>query len=126
MILAVLISPRFLSRAEQIQPDAEGPYLVDDYDLASRLSYFLWSSPPDQELLDLAGKAALNEPEMLRLQVQRMLKDERSERFAENFFGQWLGLRQLDHQQPDRTAFPDFDDALKQDFKSEVNLLIST
>jgi hypothetical protein len=125
MILAVLISPRFLSRAEQIQPDAEGPYLVDDYDLASRLSYFLWSSPPDQELLDLAGKAALNEPEMLRLQVQRMLKDERSERFAENFFGQWLGLRQLDHQQPDRTAFPDFDDALKQDFKSEVNLLIS-
>jgi hypothetical protein len=124
MITAVLISPRFLSRAEQVQPDLNTPYLVDDYDLASRLSYFLWSSPPDQELIDLAEKDLLNEPEMLRAQVRRMLSDERSGRFAQNFFGQWLGLRQLDRLQPDHSTFPEFDDALRQDFKSEVEHLI--
>lgn len=124
MITAVLISPRFLSRAEQVQPDLDEPYRVDDYDLASRLSYFLWSSPPDEELIELAEKGTLNEPEMLRAQVQRMLKDARSARFAENFFGQWLGLRQLDRLQPDRDTFPEFDDALRQDFKSEVEQLI--
>jgi len=78
MIIAVLISPRFLMRAERNQPDAEQPYPVDDYDLASRLSFFLWSGPPDEVLMKLAARDVLHKPEQLDIQITRMLADPRS------------------------------------------------
>ena len=124
-ITAVLISPRFLSRVEQADLEAPGSYLVDDYDMASRLSFFLWSSPPDQELLDLAAKGELNNPAMLAEQTKRMLRDPKSQALADHFFGQWLGLGQLETHRPDAATFAEFDDSLRSAMREEVRHYLS-
>ena len=86
---------------------------LDDFALASRLSYFLWSSMPDEELLTLAGQKQLSHADILRKQVERLLKDARAAAFTENFAGQWLGLRAIDFTVPDPTLYPEYDNVLK-------------
>jgi Protein of unknown function (DUF1592)/Protein of unknown function (DUF1588)/Protein of unknown function (DUF1587)/Protein of unknown function (DUF1585)/Protein of unknown function (DUF1595)/Planctomycete cytochrome C len=103
---AVLVSPHFLFLREK-------PGKLDDFALASRLSYFLWSSMPDEELLGLAEKGKLHQPDTLRTQVERMLKDARASAFTTNFAGQWLGLRSIDATAPDPALYPEYDDVLK-------------
>lgn len=112
---AVLVSPHFLFLREQ-------PGKLDDFALASRLSYFMWSSMPDEELLTLAEQGKLNEPVALRKQVERMLKDPKASAFTENFAGQWLGLRNIDATAPDPTLYPEYDDILKTAMVKETLL----
>ncbi|GIW90190.1 MAG: filamin [Pirellulaceae bacterium] len=115
-VAAALVSPHFLFRIEA-DPDnlAAGTIrTLNDYELASRLSYFLWSSMPDEELFQLAAANKLHEPQVLEQQVRRMLKDPKSWALAENFAAQWLNLRNLNEAQPDPQQFPGFDDALRQ------------
>lgn len=121
---SVLISPQFLFRIEK-QPVgiAKGqPYAASDLELASRLSFFLWSSMPDDELLELAEQGNLSQPETLEKQVRRMLDDEKSASLTTNFASQWLYLRNLDSITPDLRQFPDFDDNLRQGFRRETEL----
>lgn len=124
MLTAVLISPGFLMRLEQDQPEASQPYPIDDYELASRLSFFLWSRPPDDVLLALAAKGELSTPKVLEAQTLRMLKDPRSQALADNFFGQWLGLREIATHQPDQKQFPEFNEALRRAMLEEVRGLL--
>jgi hypothetical protein len=124
MLTAVLISPRFLLRIESARPDVKGPYPIDDYDLATRLSYFLWSSPPDDQLLSLAAKGALGTPEMLEKQARRMLADPRSQALVDNFMGQWLQLRGLATHAPDAKKFPQFTATLRSSMKTELSLFL--
>ena len=105
---SILASPHFLLLAE---PTPNGPKL-DDYGLASRLSYFLWSTLPDGELLELAKKGELSKPAVLRAQVERMLESPLARRFTENFVGQWLDLRSIDTTIPDPQLYGDFDGTL--------------
>jgi hypothetical protein len=112
---AVLCSPRFLFFREQ-------PGKLDDWALASRLSYFFWSTLPDQELFELAKKGALSEPTILRQQVERLLRDPRARAFTENFVGQWLDLRQIDATTPDKKLYPEFDELLKISMVRETEL----
>ena len=121
---ALLVSPRFLFRIEDDPPGAEPatPYRVADLDLASRLSFFLWSSLPDEELIGLAERGRLHDPAELDRQVARMLDDPRSRAFIENFGGQWLYLRNLRTAAPDAQLFPDFDDNLREALRRETEL----
>jgi len=124
----LLVSPEFLFRVEH---DAEtaapgSVYPVSDLTLASRLSFFLWSSIPDDELLGVAERGALRDPTELERQVQRMLADPRSTAFVENFAGQWLYLRNLDAVVPVQSEFPDFDDTLRQSLKRETELFFGS
>src|SRR5262249_37349275 len=98
-------------------------YRIPDLQLASRLSFFLWSSIPDDELLELAERGKLTKPEVMERQVQRMLRDRRSQSLVSNFADQWLHLRNLDSITPDLRLFPDFDDNLRQAFRKETELL---
>ncbi|MCA9146332.1 MAG: DUF1592 domain-containing protein [Planctomycetales bacterium] len=107
---SVLCSPNFLYLAETNGSPSER---ISDLELASRLSYFLWSSLPDDELLQLAAAGRLSDREVLASQVNRMLRDSRIERFIDNFTGQWLRLREIDETTPDSKLFPEFDDYLK-------------
>jgi Protein of unknown function (DUF1592)/Protein of unknown function (DUF1588)/Protein of unknown function (DUF1585)/Protein of unknown function (DUF1587)/Protein of unknown function (DUF1595) len=122
---AVLVSPHFLFRIELDPPGAtaKSAYRVTDIQLASRLSFFLWSSIPDDELLGLAERDELSRPEVLEAQVRRMLADPRSRSLVSNFAGQWLHLRNLESITPDLRLFPDFDDNLRQAFRRETELL---
>ncbi|MDT8398730.1 MAG: DUF1592 domain-containing protein [Pseudomonadales bacterium] len=124
----VLASPKFIYRIEQEPANvAVGErYPVSDLDLASRLSFFLWSSIPDRELLDLAKAGRLSDPAVLERQVKRMLNDKKSEAMTENFAGQWLALRSLDSHVPVVDQFPDFDDRLRRSFKKETELLVDS
>lgn len=122
---AVLISPRFLMRIEDSDAKANGPYKVAAYDLASRLSYFLWSAPPDDELMKVAADGTLQDPAVLEQQTLRMLKDRRSRALAENFAGQWLQLRGLADHKPDAKTFPQFTPALRDAMLEEAYLFIS-
>ena len=97
-------------------------YYLNGYALASRLSYFLWSSMPDEELFDLAAKGRLQDPNVLAAQAKRMLKDPRARALSDNFAGQWLQLRSLDSATPDPKRFTDFDDGLRQAMKTETEL----
>ena len=121
---ATLASTEFLFRIERDPGNArpKTAYRVTDVELASRLSFFLWSSIPDEELLGLAIDGKLKEPTVLEQQVRRMLADPRSEALVTNFAGQWLYLRNLAAQNPDARAFPDFDDNLRQSFRRETEL----
>ncbi len=121
----VLISPNFLLKIERVAPDAKSGEVValSEYELASRLSFFLWSSIPDRELLDLAKSNRLSQPAVLDAQVERMLRDHRSQSLVENFLEQWLYLRNLESMTPDLRMFPDFDDNLRQAFRQETRLL---
>jgi len=95
VLMAALTSSNFLYRIEAVEPGASKPYLVSDFELATRLAYFLWSSTPDGELLRLAGAGKLSEPAVLSAQVQRMLKSPKIRELSRNFAGQWLGFREL-------------------------------
>ena len=110
---AVFCSPHFLYLNELLQ-DGHGAKRTarDDYAVASRLSYFLWSSAPDEELLNLAAEGTLRRPEVLHAQVERMLKDPKSQRFTQNFAGQWLDLRNINETSPDPQVYGEFDDVL--------------
>jgi uncharacterized protein DUF1592/uncharacterized protein DUF1588/uncharacterized protein DUF1585/uncharacterized protein DUF1595 len=124
----ILASPLFAFRVER---DPEGAaagsaYRVPDLELASRLSFFLWSSIPDDELLDLAARKKLSDPATLEQQVRRMLADERSNAIVSNFAGQWLQLRNVRSVQPNSDEFPDFDDNLRQAFRRETELLFGS
>lgn len=110
----ILVSPDFLFLREKASASgAPAATKLDDYALASRLSYFLWSSMPDEPLFKLAEARRLREPGVLRQQVERMLSDPKAEAFTENFTGQWLSLRAIDATSPDRTLYPEYDDILK-------------
>ncbi|QDS95713.1 hypothetical protein FF011L_45130 [Roseimaritima multifibrata] len=126
-IQAILVSPHFLYRVEQPgKGDPEAPMpLVSQFELASRLSYFLWSSMPDDELLRLAYRGELRDPEKLRDKIRRMIADPRAAHFIENFAGQWLQLRNLDRVQPDTEQFPEFSDATREQMKRETLLLFA-
>jgi hypothetical protein len=125
---ALLTSTEFLFRIER-DPDEMAPgtaYKVSDVALASRLSFFLWSSPPDDELLGLAERRQLSDPATLERQVRRMLADSRSESLTTNFASQWLHLRNLTSVTPDARLFPDFDANLRQGFRRETELLFES
>ena len=121
---SILSSPKFVFRAEQDSPAPPGTvYPISDLELASRLSFFLWSSIPDDDLIDAAQRGSLRQPAVLERQVRRMLADRRSDAMVENFAGQWLQLRNLRASIPDQNDFPDFDDNLRQAFRRETELL---
>jgi mono/diheme cytochrome c family protein len=124
----ILASPKFFIRVEQ-EPASVAPgavYPVSDYELASRLSFFLWSSIPDDELLGLADEGRLKNPEVLERQVRRMLADPRADRMVSNFAGQWLQLRNLRNSVPNEDMFPSFDDNLRQSFQRETELFFGS
>jgi hypothetical protein len=125
---AVLASPEFLFRVEQ-DPTGVAPhtaYRLRDLELASRISFFLWSSIPDDELLDTAVRGELHKPRVLEKQVRRMLADDRSRNLVNNFAEQWLYLGNLDLLTPDLRLFPDFDDNLRQAFRKETELFFES
>ncbi|NKB33890.1 MAG: DUF1592 domain-containing protein [Pseudomonadales bacterium] len=122
----LLVSPDFLFRIQQDPTgiDAGSSYPINDVELASRLSFFIWSSAPDAELLDLAEQGSLRDPDVLEQQVQRMMADQRATAFIENFVGQWLYLRNLDGHYPLPVAYPEFDENLREAFQRETELFI--
>ena len=127
-VRALLVSPDFLFR---VVSDPAGtapgaPYRLSDLELASRISFFLWSSIPDDELLDVAAEGRLREPGVLERQVRRMLADPRSEALARNFAGQWLRLRNISGALPSDVLFPDFGESLRQDFVRETELFFDS
>ena len=124
----LLVSPQFLYRIER-DPDgavAGNSYPVTDPELASRLSFFLWSSIPDDELLDLASQGKLRQPGVLEKQVRRMMADKRSEPLVTNFAEQWLYLRDLDSRKPNEILFADFDESLRDAFRKETDLFLDS
>jgi hypothetical protein len=124
----ILVSPQFLFRVEQDPGDAAPgtTYRIGDLELASRLSFFLWSSLPDDELVDAAVAGELGRPAGLERQVERMLADQRATALAKTFASQWLYLRNLRAAAPDMYVFPDFDDNLRQSAIRETELLFET
>jgi hypothetical protein len=124
----ILTDPEFVFRMEK-DPEGVAPgsvYRISDLELASRLSFFLWSSIPDERLLRLASQDTLHVPAVLDAEVRRMLRDPRSDALVQNFAGQWLYLRNLKNQVPNSMAFPDFDDNLRQSFRRETELLFAS
>ena len=123
----LLVSPQFLFRVEHQPADVSASsYRVSDLDLASRLSFFLWSSIPDEELLNAAAQGQLKDPAILEREVRRMLKDPRSESMVSNFAEQWLFLRDIDAKQPDELLFPDFDESLRSAMRRETELFLDS
>lgn len=125
---ALLVTPDFLFRVEPDPPGIKpgAAYPISDIALASRLSFFLWSSVPDDELLGLAARGTLSKPDVLERQVQRMLKDSRSGALVSNFAGQWLLLRNLNVTVPNGDLFPEFDDGLRDAFRRETELFFES
>jgi mono/diheme cytochrome c family protein len=123
----VLASPSFIFRVEEDAAYTAGTvHRVSDLELASRLSFFLWSSIPDETLLDLATKGQLSQPAVLERQVRRMLADPRANALVSNFSGQWLHLRNLKTIAPNHDEFPDFDDTLREAFQKEAELFVDS
>jgi hypothetical protein len=125
---ALLSSPKFLIRVER-EPSGLKPgaaYRLTDLELASRLSFFLWKSIPDDELLDTAARGQLKDPATLALQVRRMLADRRATRFMSDFVGQWLEVRNIHSQNPDVQLFPSFDDSLRRAMMRETELFFES
>src|SRR5207247_214479 len=118
----ILVSPDFLFHIERVPPRvATGEaYPISDVDLASRLSFFLWSSLPDEELLDLAIRRRLHDRSILEQQVRRMVADPRAQSLVTNFASQWLYLRNMRTRAPDPRTFPEFDDNLREAFERET------
>ena len=119
---------KFLFRIERdpARLPPAGVYAISDLELASRLSFFLWSSIPDDELIDVAARGDLDKSGVLEKQVTRMLADPRSSNLVTNFASQWLHLRNLDSMTPDMRLFPDFDDNLRQAFRQETEMLVDS
>jgi mono/diheme cytochrome c family protein len=124
-LASILVNPNFLFRLERQPPElkTDQPYRISELELASRLSFFLWSSIPDDQLLDAAIRGDLSDQEELESQVRRMLSDDRSASLVTNFADQWLFLRNLESFVPDARLFPDFDHNLRQAFRRETELL---
>jgi hypothetical protein len=124
----LLADPEFVYReeAEPTALPAGKPYRVSDLALASRLSFFLWSSVPDDELIDLASQGKLRDPAILEKEVRRMLSDPKSDALVTNFTGQWLGVRSLQTSEPAVNLFPDFDDNLRAAYKREIELFFGS
>jgi hypothetical protein len=122
----LLVSPQFLFRIERDPAGAApgGVHPVSNLELASRLSFFLWSSIPDDELLDAAAQGKLSQPVILEAQVKRMLADPRASTLTSSFAEQWLYLRDLDAKKPNEVLFPDFDESLRDAFRKETDLLL--
>lgn len=123
---ALLVSPDFLFRIERDPRTTTRVYRLNDFELASRLSFFLWSSIPDDELLTLAERGKLKDAAVLQQQVQRMLDDPKSQAFVNNFGGQWLQLRNLDTTTPDPELFPTFDEGLRRALRRETELFFES
>lgn len=125
---AILVSPNFLFRIEHDPKpnDAAAIHPVNDYELASRLSYFLWSSTPDENLLTAAGQGHLHDSAVLNAQVKRMLQDPKSDALVENFAGQWLELRNLDSIHPDPDEFPQFNAQLRAAMYTESKMFVES
>ena len=124
----LLIDPEFLFRIERDPPGAApgAPYRLTDLELASRLSFFLWSSIPDEELLDVAERGRLSDPGVLEGQVRRMLADARASALVDNFAGQWLSLRSVEGIAPDPNLFPGFDENLREALRRETELFFES
>lgn len=124
----ILAGPEFLFRLERVPADSTtgGPYRIPQLDLASNLAFFLWSTIPDDELLDLGEHGKLREPAVLQRQVVRMIKDPRSDAMLTSFASQWLSLRNLDAVEPLESQFPDFDHELREAMRRETELLIAS
>ena len=123
----LLVSPEFLFRVERDpEDDSRGPYDISDLALASRLSFFLWASIPDDELLDVAANGTLRDPGVLEAQVRRMLADPRADTLVTNFAAQWLYLRNLPAVSPNFITFPDFDDTLRRAMRQETELFFGS
>jgi hypothetical protein len=121
----ILMSPNFLFRIER-DPAGEASHPVSDYELASRLSYFLWSSMPDDPLLSLAAKGQLHDPAVLHAQTRRMLADAKAGALATNFAGEWLGTRNLNFEGPDAKAFPQYDVELRDAMQTETQMFFES
>lgn len=121
VLKAVLVSPNFLFKVEE-EPQKDGPYPLGDFEVATRISYFLWNSTPDQELMNLAYEGKLHDSTVLGSQVKRMLEDPKSKRFAESFAEQWLGVSNILSTEAliDETTFPEFDIKLRKDLHQEA------
>jgi mono/diheme cytochrome c family protein len=119
-VQAALCSPNFLFRVEVDPKDGQPRHPVSQYEMASRLSYFLWSSMPDEELFSLAAKGKLQDPKVLEAQVKRMLQDSRAQALADNFAAQWLTLRRLANVSPARRMFPEFSSSMRQAMRTET------
>jgi len=124
----ILASPYFVFRVEQDPPGVApgAPYRISDIELASRLSFFLWSSIPDEELMRVAEQGRLHDDAVIEQQLRRMLRDSRANALVANFAGQWLQLRNVRNVQPNSDLFPDFDDNLRQAFRRETELLFES
>ncbi len=124
----LLASPTFVFRTESDPVNAKpgAPFRISDVELATRLSFFLWSSIPDDTLIDLAARNRLREPRVLEEQVRRMLADPRADALAQNFAGQWLHLRNLENRRPNTDEFPDFDNDLREAFRREAELFFTS
>jgi uncharacterized protein DUF1592/uncharacterized protein DUF1588/uncharacterized protein DUF1585 len=124
--MAILASPKFLYRAEPAPANAApgSIYKITDLELASRLSFFLWSQGPDQTLLDFAAQKKLSDPVVLEQQVKRMLADGRAKSLVTNFAFQWLKIRDFDKSDPDAVLFPNFDASLRQAFRREMEMFV--
>ena len=127
-LMAIVSSPKFLYRAEAVPENAESgsTYRVTDVDLASRLSFFLWSRLPDDELLDAAAQGKLKDAAVLDKQVQRLLADPKSKSLITNFAFQWLKIRNIDEIDPDAFQFPNFDETLRDAFKREMEFFVES
>ena len=125
---AILVSPHFLFRVELDSDSPESPAVrtINDYELATRLSYFLWSSMPDEELFAHARLGTLRKDDNLDSQVKRMLEDPKARALVENFAGQWLQLRNLKTAAPDKGVYPNFDEALRSAMQTETELFFAT
>ena len=126
---AVLVSPNFLFLQSQNERRLGSPgdtVPINDFDLASRISYFLWSSMPDEQLFRVAAQGLLRRRENLRIQVKRMLRDPKARALAENFASQWLETRRLKEFTPDPALFPDFDESLRESMLMETELFFDS
>ena len=127
-VMAILANPKFLYRAETVPTDAQPGkvYPISDLELASRLSFFLWSQGPDDELLQLATSGKLREPGVLETQVKRLLSDPRSKSLTTSFADQWLNVDEIDRIEPDPSLFPEFDGALRTAFRREIEMFVDS
>ena len=128
VVQRILADPEFIYRSEIEPAEAApgSPYGISDLELASRLSFFLWSSIPDEELIELASQGRLHDAQVLEQQVARMIADARSDAFIENFTGQWLNVRGMQASEPVVDLFPDFDSTLRQAFRREIELFFGS